>query len=119
MAGAPVKILHVVFSLEPGGMENGLINVARALDPGEFEVHVCCLERPGAFAERLPEPRRIHVLGKQPGFSPLTAWRLARLIAKIESAIIHSHNLRAVDLQRTGRPAGRGASARAGGACRN
>ena len=57
-----MKILHVVNSLDPGGMENGVVNMARALEPRGFEVHVACLERRGAFAERLPHPERVTVL---------------------------------------------------------
>lgn len=93
MANRPLKILHVVFFLEPGGMENGVVNITRALDPAEFEVHFCCLERPGAFVERLPHPENVHVLGKKPGFSVKTVLDLAKLIAKLKPHVIHSHNL--------------------------
>ena len=44
-----MKILHVVNSLEPGGMENGVVNMARALEPRGFEIHIACLERRGAL----------------------------------------------------------------------
>ena len=46
----PIRILHVVFSLDSGGMENGLANLAQRFDPAEFDTHVCCLEREGSFA---------------------------------------------------------------------
>jgi glycosyltransferase involved in cell wall biosynthesis len=88
-----VKILHVVNSLEPGGMENGLVNVARLLDPEEFEVHVACIERSGAFAERLPDLKNVTVLGKKSGFSLQAVFRLAGEISRIRPAWIHSHNL--------------------------
>lgn len=91
--GAPVKILHVVNLLEPGGMENGLVNVARNLDPARFKVYVACLERSGVFAERLPEPDNVRILGKKNGFSPLAVFRLAREISRIRPALIHTHNL--------------------------
>ena len=60
MSVSRIKILHVVFSLEPGGMENGLVNVAKGLNREEFEVHVCCLNKGGAFVERLPQPENVH-----------------------------------------------------------
>lgn len=88
-----MKILHVVHSLEPGGMENGVVNMARALTPRGFDIHVACLERRGLFADRLPAPEQVTVLGKQRGFSPRAAWRLARLISRLRPAIVHSHNL--------------------------
>ncbi len=93
MAKAPIKILHVVFSLEPGGMENGLVNVARGINQNEFEVHVSCLERGGSFVERLPHPARVSILHKPSGFSWKTVRHLARDISRISPDIIHTHNL--------------------------
>lgn len=88
-----LRILHVVFSLDPGGMENGVVNVAGRLDPEVFEVHVSCLERSGAFAERLPEPANVHALGKaRPGFSWKTVGDLGRVIGRVRPHLLHSHN---------------------------
>lgn len=88
-----MKILHVVNSLDPGGMENGVTNLARGLESRGFESHVACLERRGAFADRLPASSQVFSLGKIGGFSPGAAWRLARLISKMEPDVLHSHNL--------------------------
>lgn len=74
-------------------MENGLVNVARRLDPAEFQIHVCCLERGGEFAERLPDPQNISVLSKPPGFSPGSILRLGKVISRVQPNLIHSHNL--------------------------
>jgi glycosyltransferase involved in cell wall biosynthesis len=88
-----LKILHVVLSLEPGGMENGVVNVARGLDRKQFEVHVACLERGGSFIERLPEPKNVYILNKQPGFSWRTVFALRKTILLIKPDVIHTHNL--------------------------
>jgi glycosyltransferase involved in cell wall biosynthesis len=88
-----LTILHVVFSLEPGGMENGLVNVARRLDSAAFNVHVACLERKGLFAARLPDPSRVCLIGKSPGFSSSGVLKLARLIHQVKPDVIHTHNL--------------------------
>jgi glycosyltransferase involved in cell wall biosynthesis len=88
-----IKILHVVISLNPGGMENGVVNVARELPADRYEVHVCCLERTGPFAARLPQPENVHVLHKPPGFSLRAVWKLNRLIARLRPHVIHTHNL--------------------------
>lgn len=88
-----LKILHVVFSLEPGGMENGVVNVAQRLPADEFEVHVCCLERGGAFVERLPHPENVVVLGKPPGFSAKAVLGVAQHAARIGANLLHPHNL--------------------------
>lgn len=88
-----LKILHVVFSLEPGGMENGLVNVARGLNREEFEVYVCCLDRGGAFVERLPEPSNVFILGRQQGFSMKTVMGLKQILRQLKPDVIHTHNL--------------------------
>ncbi|MCE9609810.1 MAG: glycosyltransferase [Chthoniobacter sp.] len=96
MSSIPLRILHVVNSLDPGGMENGVVNMAGALEQQGVEIHVACLERRGAFADRLPNPGRVTVLGKTDGFSPLAAARLAKLIIHLRPALVHSHNLGAL-----------------------
>ncbi|MCX8155464.1 MAG: glycosyltransferase [Verrucomicrobiae bacterium] len=89
----PQLILHVVFSLEPGGMENGLVNVARRLDAREFAVHVCCLEKAGEFLRRLPPAIGVTVLGKGGGMSPATVMKLRGLLYHLQPAVLHTHNL--------------------------
>ena len=89
----PLRVLHVVNSLEPGGMENGVVNLARGLASRGIESHVACLERRGAFAERLPDPERCVVLGKSGGFSVMAAIFLAGHIARIRARVLHTHNL--------------------------
>ena len=91
---AALRILHVVFSLDAGGMENGIVNVSNALSTEDFEVHACCLARGGEFVARFPDAgRRVHVLGKKEGFSPATVAALAGHIRRLSPDIIHTHNL--------------------------
>jgi glycosyltransferase involved in cell wall biosynthesis len=88
-----MKILHIVDSLEAGGMENGIVNMARALEPQGFEMHVACLVKRGVFAERLPHPERVTVLGKAGGFSLRAVRQLSREISRLRPDVLHSHNL--------------------------
>lgn len=94
--GTPIKILHVLYSLSPGGMENGVVNLANTLDTAQFDIHFCSLESRGAFAQRLPDPSKLFALGKRSGFSPWTAVQLARHISSVKPDLIHSHNLGAL-----------------------
>jgi glycosyltransferase involved in cell wall biosynthesis len=88
----PMRILHVVFSLEPGGMENGVANVTRALEARGHEIHVCCLAHGGKFVERFDRPERIHILGKSEGVSLAAVMRLGSQIRRVSPDIIHTHN---------------------------
>ena len=86
-----MRIVHLVNSLDPGGMENGVCNIATGLQPRGFESHVACLERRGTFAERLSG--NVHVLGKRGGFSPRAVFNLARLLLRLRPSVLHTHNL--------------------------
>ncbi|MDW8308672.1 MAG: glycosyltransferase [Verrucomicrobiales bacterium] len=93
MSPPSLRVLHVVLSLEPGGMENGVVNLTNALADRGFETHVCCLVRAGDFAARLRWPDRVHVLGKPPGFSWRAVLGLARLLTRLRPDVVHTHNL--------------------------
>ena len=76
MSPAPIRVLHVLLSLEPGGLENGVVNVINRLDRDRFVSSVCCLKHAGEFARRIEDPRvDIHELHWRGGNDP----RLARL----------------------------------------
>lgn len=94
MAEPPrIRVAHVVMSLEPGGMENGVVNLCRSLDRRKFSSAVICLARRGAFVRRLPSSTEVVCLEKRDGFEPLLAWRMARVIADLRADVVHTHNL--------------------------
>lgn len=87
-----LRVLHVVTSLDAGGMENGVCNIATGLVPS-IESYVACLERDGLFASKFPDRRAVHVLGKRDGFSIRAVIALAKLIRKTRPNVVHTHNL--------------------------
>lgn len=74
-------------------MENGVVNIARQLAASGISTHVACLRERGSFAERLPDPQAVTVLGKQTGFSQRSLLALARVIRQQRPALVHTHNL--------------------------
>jgi len=86
-----LKIVHVVHSLAAGGMENGVVNLARGL-AGTFDTQIVCLTRRGEFADRLA-PQQVTALGKGEGFSWGTVARLAWLLLRLRPDVVHTHNL--------------------------
>lgn len=91
----PLAVAHVLLSLEPGGLENGVVNVVNRLDPARFRSQVCCLKRAGEFAQRLRGPVEVHPLGWRGGNDPLLPLRLARLFHRIRPDIVHTRNAEA------------------------
>jgi glycosyltransferase involved in cell wall biosynthesis len=92
-AGDSIRVLHVVDSLAPGGLENGIVNVARRLHGDGFEIGVACLRFRGDFAERMPDPARVVVMGKTDGFSREAVRALRRHLRESRAHVVHTHNL--------------------------
>jgi len=89
----PIRVLHVLLSLEPGGLENGVVNVINRLDRDRFVSSVCCLKHAGEFARRIEDPRvAIHELHWRGGNDPRLALRLARLLRRTRPDIVHTRN---------------------------
>ena len=92
------RILHVVHSLEVGGLENGLVNLLNRLDPERFEHSVCCLTKSGKFAERIASAGvNIFELNLPAGQFRFPLLRLVALFRKISPHIIHSRGWATVD----------------------
>lgn len=88
-----IHITHIVTSLEPGGLENGVVNLANLLDPERFQTSIICLERIGEFSQRLSDSTRLTCLNKPAGFRASSIARLAGIISETRPDIIHTHNL--------------------------
>ena len=87
------RILHVVYSLDPGGMENGVVNVANSLDKDRFEIFILCLSQSGELSKRLNSDIKVIELNKRSGFDLLIIPQIYRLMADFRPDIVHSHNL--------------------------
>jgi glycosyltransferase involved in cell wall biosynthesis len=86
-----IRILHVVHSLEPGGMEHVLTTVAGRLAPRGFDVHVCCLEDEGDLAKRLPADH-VHAIRRRPGLKMSTVRSVRGMIRRLRPHLLHTHN---------------------------
>jgi sugar transferase (PEP-CTERM/EpsH1 system associated) len=91
-----LHIAHVLLTLQPGGLENGVVNVVNGLDPGQFRSSICCLQKSGEFAARIRDPAvRIAEMGLKPGNDLRLPFRLARLFRQWRVDIVHTRNAEA------------------------
>jgi glycosyltransferase involved in cell wall biosynthesis len=93
MSTETLRVLHVLDSLAPGGLENGVVNVARRLHGEGFDIHAACLRFRGDFASRMPEPEKVVVMGKTSGFSMKAVRALRSHMNSTGAHLLHSHNL--------------------------
>lgn len=89
----PLQIAQIVFSLQPGGMENGVVNLSNGLPETAAQTNFLCLEEAGAFAARLKPGIKVQALGRRPGWDWRACWRLALAMNRLRPDVIHTHNL--------------------------
>ena len=93
-------VLHIIYSLGAGGLENGLVNLINRTPPGRYRHAVLCLTEAGDFAARIDDGEvPIIELGKRPGNDPIAWFRLWRLLRRLRPAIVHTRNLAALECQ--------------------
>lgn len=89
-----LHVHHVLLSLEPGGLENGVVNIVNGLDPTLFRSSVCCLKRSGAFASRIQrDDVEVQSMGLGQGNDWRLPLRLARLFRASRPDIVHTRNV--------------------------
>ena len=86
-----VRVLHVVHSLQVGGLEQGVVNVIRGAPPHQHHT-VVCMTTDGPLRDRLPAGTAVHMLGKRPGHDLAMLWRLGRLLRQLRPDVVHSRN---------------------------
>lgn len=70
---ARIRVAYVIGSLDVGGTERQLVELAARLDRGSFEARICCLSHPGALAEPA-RARGVDVEALGVGAHPLWKW---------------------------------------------
>ena len=91
-----IHIQHVLLSLQPGGLENGVVNVVNLLNRDRFRSSVCCLKHKGEFAARLADNQvAVHEMGSRGGNNLLLPFKLARLFRRTKTDIVHTRNAEA------------------------
>ena len=92
LRGVQPHVMHVALSLDPGGTERLIVELAkRAL--GTFRVTVCCLDRVGEWASELEDIGiEVVALDRQPGFHPSLGHRIAQQATRRGVDVLHCHH---------------------------
>jgi sugar transferase (PEP-CTERM/EpsH1 system associated) len=90
--------MHVVPSLQVGGLENGVVNLVNRMDPERFRHDVVCIGQAGPMASRIEQAGvSVHAIGKGQGSDYGLAVKLAQVMRQRRPDIVHTRNWGAVD----------------------
>ena len=87
-----IRVLHVVLSMETGGLENGIVNLTNHSDQNDFVVDILCLRERGELADRITNPNSQVLFDENRDSSIMTATKKIYRAAKAgQYHIIHAH----------------------------
>ena len=96
--GSAPLIAHLIYRLDTGGLENGLVNLVNRMPADRYRHAIICLTEFTEFRNRIRrEDVPVFALQKPPGNSPATQFRLWRLLRRLRPDILHTRNLAALE----------------------
>jgi sugar transferase (PEP-CTERM/EpsH1 system associated) len=91
-------VVHIVFRLDYGGLENGLVNLINGLPQDELRHAIVALTEATEFRKRIArDDVEVFELHKQPGKDPAAYLRLHRLLRRLRPSIVHTRNVGTMD----------------------
>lgn len=93
----PPLIVHIIYRLGVGGLENGLVNLIN--HGGRYRHAVVCLKDATEFRQRLPPEVPVYELHRKEGQDFGLYGRVYRLLRELRPALVHTRNLAALECQ--------------------
>lgn len=87
----PVRVMLLISSLEHGGAERQVVELANRLGKDGFRVLVCALEDCNPLADQLVHREgNFRVVAKRGRYDPSVIWRVARLMRQERIQLVHA-----------------------------
>ncbi len=91
-------ILHVMYRLDTGGLENGVVNLINHMPPEAYRHAVLALTEVTEFSKRITRTDVEFVsLRKSPGHGVWQYPKLYQLFRELRPAVVHTRNLAALE----------------------
>lgn len=86
------SVMHLVYSLEIGGLERVVIHLANNLPPDRYISHICCINTAGDLSTEFNFKDRFHTLGNQGRINLKSLRKLWKTVNGNSIDILHAHN---------------------------
>jgi sugar transferase (PEP-CTERM/EpsH1 system associated) len=88
----PVRVMHVVYTLRPGGMEFGVLKLVNGLDRGRVQSAICSTTPASRdMRRRVPDDVPVFELRRREGNDPRVVRDLYRLFRRERPDVVHTH----------------------------
>lgn len=96
----PPKVVHIIYALGTGGLENGLVNIINRSPADRYRHVIVCLTDATNFAKRITVPNvEVIQLHKKPGQDWGLYFRLLKTLFSLRPDIVHTRNLASLEMQ--------------------
>ena len=89
-AGRPLNVLLMISSLEYGGAERQVVQLANYLPRERFNVSICSLSPLVPLAEGLHDRGQLHIVEKRSKYDFSTVGRAAKLMRRLGTDVVHA-----------------------------
>ena len=86
-----MRVMHVMYSLEPGGMEFGVLKVVNGLDRRRVSSSVCSTTTGGRLRELVASHVPVFEMRRRRGNDPGLVWQLFQLFRRERPHVVHTH----------------------------
>ncbi len=86
------RILHVVLSLDYGGTEKIVVDIANGLPREYFESSIICMDRYGQRMSDVREDVPVYLMNRKPGLSPVNFHAYYKYLKIVKPDIVHFRN---------------------------
>ena len=87
----PVRVMHVLYRLQAGGMEYGVIKLTNGLDPDRVRSAICSTCPATPVKELLRPSVELFEYTRRDGNDPALVWQLYRLLRRERPDVVHTH----------------------------
>jgi len=96
----PPLIVHIIYRLGIGGLENGLVNIINHLPEDRYRHAIVCLTDSTDFSQRIKrEDVVVYEIHKRAGQDWASFFKVYQLLKKLKPAIVHTRNLASIEYQ--------------------
>jgi len=98
MKSLPPLVVHIIFRLDFGGLENGLVNLINNMPAEKYRHAIICASDYTDFRKRINKADvAVFALHKKPGNDLGAYIRLWKLLRKLKPDIVHTRNLGTIE----------------------